>query len=881
MIPVRRCCQAAELALKLGQVEEAVALCRHVLAHRRGYLRAHLLLAQACLEQERWEESRERFRLVTAVDPECAEAWSGLGVIALTQGDLETAVRFLGRALENAPESEEVREALQQALSRRAGRPVPPPSFTPACVGRFYLRRGLFQPACEAYATALRNDPDRDDLRLAYATALFLAGLREQAGSLLRPLLGRTPRPLVALLLAAAGHFLRGEAEEGRRLWGEARTWDPEDNRAQALFGTLPGLPLPPPSPEIPPPEPAPLSEFLAMASRMEEQGIGQVSGPLVLASHPSHGAGGLAPTPSASDRELTSYANRLRIQHAQPPSPDDPDLRRFQAVVQDVQQRLLGGEAPPPPSLSPISRERRPTEVLLAWEEGLRMRFGEGAVRVDLALQGLARAAEQRGVAGRLVYLDRPPYPELARPDPHDPQQIKAFLDELDRRLAEEGLDFSYLSLIGGDDLLPFARLENPSQDMDEVVLSDNLYASRDPTYLIPERATGRFPDGGGNSEALLVALLERAATWRRGERPPAAPSGCLGMLFSWLPFLGPFPKSISPPHRRFGLSAQVWARASQEVFNLLPGSEPLHLCPPTRREDISPSFLAGVPLAYFNLHGSAESPNWYGQRDSSISTEGPLMPVAFAPEKVPAGQVEGLVVFTEACYGAYILGKTPSSSLALRFLAEGALGFVGSTVVSYGVSAPPLTDADLLGHFFWQHLLAGKSLGEALLQAKVDLTREMYARQGYLDGDDMKTLLEFVLYGDPLASLGTSPVALKSVPRPAERFSPPLLCGKHAKTLALHQLSEDLVERVRRSIAWLQQDAEVGEIEVVLRAGCPTGICSVCRAVLNRAEPGPEALFFTSRRELQTEDGTRIPQWTRVVMDTRGRITKMVVTR
>ncbi len=866
MISVRRCCQAAELALKLGQVEAAIALCRHVLAHRRGYLRAHLLLAQACLEQERWEEARERFRLVTAVDPECAEAWSGLGVIALAQGDLETAAHSLGWALENAPESEEIREALRQALSRRSGRPVPCPSFTPACVGRFYLRRGLFQPACEAYAIALRDDPDREDLRLAYATALFLVGLREQADSLIRPLLGRTPRPLVALLLAAAGRFLQGEVEEGRRLWGEARAWDPEDTRAQSLFGEMPGLPFPPPSPEIPVPESLALGELLAMAGRIEQQG--QQRGVEAVGS-------GFAP--SGPVQELASYADRLRLLPTRPLSPGDPDLRRFQAVVQDIHRRLLGGEAPPVPSPRLTARERRPVEVLLAWEEGLKMRFGEGTARVDLALQELARAAEQRGVVGRLVYLDRPPYPELVRPDPRDPQQIKSFLDELDRRLGEEGLDFRYLSLIGGDDLLPFARLENPSQDIDEVVLSDNPYASRDPTYLIPERATGRFPDGGGSSEGLLVALLERAAAWRRGERPSAAPAGCLGMFFSWLPFLVPLPKNSSP-HRRFGLSAQVWARASQEVFHLLPGNEPLYLCPPDR---VQPSFLAGVPLAYFNLHGSAESPNWYGQRDLSISTEGPLMPVALTPEQVPTGQVEGMVVFTEACYGAYIPGKTPSSSLSLRFLAEGAIGFVGSTVISYGVSAPPLADADLLGYFFWQHVLAGENLGKALLQAKVDLTREMYARQGYLDGDDMKTLLEFVLYGDPLAALGNSSSVPKTSSQAVEFPRPPLLCGKHAKTLALHQLSEDLVERVRRSIAWLQQDAEVGEIEVALRVGCPTGVCNVCRAVWDRAEPDPEALFFTSRRELQAEDGTRILQWMRVVMDPGGRVTKMVVTR
>jgi len=36
--------------------------------------------------------------------------------------------------------------------------------------------------------------------------------------------------------------------------------------------------------------------------------------------------------------------------------------------------------------------------------------------------------------------------------------------------------------------------------------------------------------------------------------------------------------------------------------------------------------------------------------------------------------------------------------------------------------------------------------------MQAKIKLAKEMNRRQGYLDGEDQKTLLSFVLYGDPL---------------------------------------------------------------------------------------------------------------------------------
>ncbi|MGC8873605.1 MAG: tetratricopeptide repeat protein, partial [Chloroflexia bacterium] len=81
-VPLHRFGQAIELALKVGQAAEAEALCRYVLARQRWHLRTHLLLGQACLERELWNEAERRFRLVVAVDPENAEAHSGLGVIA-------------------------------------------------------------------------------------------------------------------------------------------------------------------------------------------------------------------------------------------------------------------------------------------------------------------------------------------------------------------------------------------------------------------------------------------------------------------------------------------------------------------------------------------------------------------------------------------------------------------------------------------------------------------------------------------------------------------------------------------------------------------------------------------------------------------------------
>lgn len=864
MIAVNQCCQAADLALKLGRAEEAAALCHYILSHYHQHLYAHLLLGQARLEQQHWTDATRRFRAVQQVDPECPEAYSGLGVIAMAQDRLDEVVYYLARAFENAPESDEVRESLQQALAQQAGRSVPPPAFTPACVGRFYLRRGLPQPAAEAYAAALRDDPDREDLRLAYATALWQAGLPDQALDLCRPLLSRPPQPLTALLIAAAEHFRHGEVKEGRRLWKAAHSWDPEDSRAREIFGTTPGLPIATQPAQVPLPDDPTLRDLLDMAGHVEAP---------------------TQPTTGQAADDLARYVS-THPATAKPMEPSDPDLRRFHRTVQQVHTQLFEPPAPTTKAPRTVSAHegQQITEVILAWEEGLRSRFGTtGTGQIDKALQALSQAATKQGLASRLVYIDRPPYPELPHPTPSDPRQIKVFIDELDRRMGEEALDFHYLLLVGGDDLLPFARLPNPSEDSDETVPSDNVYASRDPTYLIPERAVGRIPHTGGDDPGPLLAQLAQMAARRQGHRPPRppSPSGCLGLFMPWIDLFRPRQPIQHIPQRRFGLSAQVWAEASQEVLDVLPAPDPLQLCPPTCRDQIDLDQLAQVPFAYFNLHGAADSPNWYGQRDLTLPGEGPMMPIAFSPRQIPTGQAEGTVVYSEACYGAHILDKDGDSSIALRFVAQGALGFVGSTVISYGVSRPPLTDADLLGRLFWQHLLEGDTLGDALLQAKLDFTREMYRRQGYLDGDDMKTLLQFVLYGDPLASVGAflpngqAHVTAEAVP------IPPVLSEQHKEAVALHHLSGDLVARVRRSLSWLQQE-EVESVQVTLRSRGRSGrYQKTGKSAPTPDEEEAEALVFTSRREVWAEDGICIPQMARVVVNSRGRIVKMAVTR
>ena len=126
----------------------------------------------------------------------------------------------------------------------------------------------------------------------------------------------------------------------------------------------------------------------------------------------------------------------------------------------------------------------------------------------------------------------------------------------------------------------------------------------------------------------------------------------------------------------------------------------------------------------------------------------------MALSPKDLRRNGGAPRVVFSEACYGGHIFGKTENQSLALKFLGVGTLAVIASTCISYGSIGTPLIAADLLGSLFWKHLKAGYTAGEALVQARIDLAREMNRRQGYLDAEDQKALISFVLYGDPLAA-------------------------------------------------------------------------------------------------------------------------------
>jgi len=188
-------------------------------------------------------------------------------------------------------------------------------------------------------------------------------------------------------------------------------------------------------------------------------------------------------------------------------------------------------------------------------------------------------------------------------------------------------------------------------------------------------------------------------------------------------------------------GYTAKVWLNASNAVYRVLPERKGILVSPPMRSKLLG-EHISKKQFFYFNLHGSDTDSPWYGQ-------EGGNYPVALTPDNIKT--VNGGFVFSEACYGGYIINKTPNNSIALSFLRNGISAFCGSTTIAYGPISPPSTEADLLAKLYFQCLLKGEDTGNALLHSKHQFFKEIIKKQGFLDGDDKKTLYQFVLYGDP----------------------------------------------------------------------------------------------------------------------------------
>lgn len=529
----------------------------------------------------------------------------------------------------------------------------------------------------------------------------------------------------------------------------------------------------------------------------------------------------------------------------------------------------------------------RRLSYVVLTCKNPLVERFGEGKFqRLDETIDALVTAVGHRiGWKAHKVYIDDPqsmqPY-GLAPVRTINPWQIKLRLSDLDMALKSRNEMIGALFIIGGHETVPFHMLPNPTDDIDEMIPSDNPYSTTDSNYFAPEWPVGRLPSDHDIEFLVhcLRASVETQRAFNTEESKIFQIQQFLQLLFARL-----FRRRV----RSLGYTANIWRKASFAVYRAIGNPRSMITSPPAQAGALPPEVVEPVALSYYNLHGLEDAPEWFGQRDpfsEDLMANQVEFPVALRPDDIVNSGRAPRVVFTEACYGGNVLGKSTESAICLKFLNSGSKAVVGSTKISYGSVTPPLIAADLLGKEFWDNLNDQLPVGEALRRAKLSLASEMHQRQGFLDGEDQKTIISFILYGDPLYSIRQSWKAKsgKSVIR--KNFRPTqmkTMCARGGSDMSMEELEPGMLSKVRSIVS----DYLPGMSDALCRIhpqsfGCEGGdhTCPTQQLNLNKNASGGSTLVVTFSKQIP--DGTRRhPHYARLTMDKQGKVLKLAVSR
>ncbi len=578
------------------------------------------------------------------------------------------------------------------------------------------------------------------------------------------------------------------------------------------------------------------------------------------------------------------------RVAPAAPPpvTVADETLISIQAEI----NRLGRPGAPEPKQRVSKWVRLKPVYAIVTSRTRLEAKYGaDGFEHIDGALRALAEAAEGRlQLPAGVVYVDDQASLDsfqLEPVDPADPWAVKTLLNRLNRRLGDHEQELGWVLLVGGHDVLPHHRLPNPTDDGDSDVLSDNPYGCDDDNYFVPERAVGRLPDGAGEDPSLLLQAICTAVAAHHADRRVQKQS----LVRWWEQLLWVLRGRRMTSESSFGYSASVWRKASLTVFSKIGPARRLRMSPPLTAAEFSGLALGPARYGYFNLHGVETGPNWYGQRDPTFPADYPSFPVALRPEDVGTLGCVPEVVFSEACYGAAAERRTAEDALCLKFVASGSKMFVGSTCIAYGGLNSTPEAADLLALFFWQEIMAGRSGGVAFQQAKVAFAGNLERRQGYLDGEDQKTLISFVYYGDPTLVAPPAQHMVKALKRAKRTWKelascPPTVCAKWVDRQGLEAVPPELVSQVRSRVAGYLPGMEDAELVVAKQRTCQgtqcANPCPNCRTNSKGVRPriAGERMVFTLHKSAEVA-GDRHEQVVKVTVDNAGQMFKLTVSK
>ena len=192
-IGLRSYVRELESLIEKGQLDEAIAHCRHILKFHPKHLEIYRLLGKAYLEAKRYVEAEDIFNRILVAVPDDFVSHAGMSIVKDEKGNQDEALWHMERAFETQPSNAAIQSELQRLYGRRDGVEPPRIRMTRGALAHMYMQGELYPQAISEIRAILAQDPQRADMQILQAEAFFHSGQKADAAEVCNRLLATLP----------------------------------------------------------------------------------------------------------------------------------------------------------------------------------------------------------------------------------------------------------------------------------------------------------------------------------------------------------------------------------------------------------------------------------------------------------------------------------------------------------------------------------------------------------------------------------------------------------------------------------------------------------------------------------------------------------------
>ena len=178
--------------------DEVIAHARHILKAFPKNLRAYAQLGDALFAADRGEEAAEVLRRLLGARPQDFKANSQLAQVYQDMGQGERALWHAERAFDQRPNHRETMDLIRRLNLEERGERIERVGLTAGALAQQHVRNNALTEALDVLNGALARNPDRIDLQLMRARALWLDGQRMAAAEAADDILEKLPYSIAA-----------------------------------------------------------------------------------------------------------------------------------------------------------------------------------------------------------------------------------------------------------------------------------------------------------------------------------------------------------------------------------------------------------------------------------------------------------------------------------------------------------------------------------------------------------------------------------------------------------------------------------------------------------------------------------------------------------